>query len=114
MNKTLMLLVALTAVGCASTPPPSEQNAASQSAIRGAKEVGAQGVPEASLFLRLSEEEVARSKVLLANGDKSESDLALKRADADAELAIALTRQKTAEDEAKAQTAKLQAAKAGK
>lgn len=65
---------------------------ASTSAIRAAEEVGASKVPSASLYLQLAKEELAAAKILAANGEKEQSESMLSRAQADAELAVALSR----------------------
>ena len=76
-------------VGCASTQLRTE---ASTSGIRGAEEAGAEGVPQAALHLQLAKEELAAAKALHEKGDKEEADSMLLRAEADSELAIALSR----------------------
>ncbi len=76
-------------VGCASTPLHTE---ASTSGIRAAEEVGADKVPEAALHLQLAKEELEQSLVLNKNGDEDKAASLLTRAEADAELAVALSR----------------------
>lgn len=89
----LMLAVAVLttaiAAGCASAPLSTE---ASTSGIRGAKEAGAEGVPQAALHLQLAKEELALAMDLQKKGDKEEAASMLMRAEADSELAIALSR----------------------
>jgi regulator of protease activity HflC (stomatin/prohibitin superfamily) len=84
--------VLLTAVfaGCGSSPVVNKE--ASTSAIRAAEEVGASKVPSASLYLQLAKEELENAKVLAAKGDKEQAESMLLRAQADAELAVALSR----------------------
>ncbi len=65
---------------------------ASTSAIRAAEEVGASKVPSASLYLQLAKEELETAKALAAKGEKEQSESMLSRAQADAELAVALSR----------------------
>jgi hypothetical protein len=57
-------------------------------------------VPQASLELRLSEEQITKAKELMANGENERADLLLQRAQADAELALALAREAQAKGEA--------------
>lgn len=64
----------------------------STSAIRAAEEVGASGVPSASLYLQLAKEELEQAQGLAAKGEKEEAESMLQRAQADAELAVALSR----------------------
>ena len=84
------VLLATVIVGCASNP--AVNNEASTSAIRAAEEVGATNVPSASLYLQLAKEELENAKGLAAKGDKEEAESMLLRAQADGELAVALSR----------------------
>ncbi len=74
--------------GCGSAPPPSRMGA--NAAIRGAHEVGAEGQPQAALHLQLARDQVATAERMSANGDTVEAKRMLMRAQADAEVAIAL------------------------
>jgi len=65
--------------------------------MRAARELGAQQVPKAELHLRLAQEQVEKAKKLAADGDNERANLVLSRAHADAELALALTRESTAQ-----------------
>src|SRR5262245_39854246 len=99
------VLPALTAaiiatVGCASAAPPNERLASSEAALRGAQEVGAQTVPEASLHLKLAQEQIAQAKALMSDGENERAGSVLDRAKADAELALALARENATRGEA--------------
>jgi hypothetical protein len=108
----VMLGWGVMSVACASAKPvPTERLGASQAAIRAADEVGAAQVPEASLYLRYAEEELATGKKLVAAGENEQAGMAFRRASADAELALALAREATARNEAKAATGALQSLK---
>jgi hypothetical protein len=85
------LLSALVIAGCGSGPVVVNKEA-STSAIRAAEEVGASGVPSASLYLQLAKEGFENAKLLAAKGEKEQSESMLSRAQADAELAVALSR----------------------
>lgn len=74
---------------CSSAPLRTE---GSTSGIRAAEEAGAAKVPQASLHLQLAKEELELAKRLAAKGDKKEAASMLLRAEADAELAVALSR----------------------
>ncbi len=82
--------------GCASFPAPTQRMADAESAQRSAREVGAETQPVAKLEVKLADEEIARAKSLVANGENRRADFVLQRARADAELALALTREQTA------------------
>ena len=100
--------------GCGGAPPPTERMAASEAAVRGAREVGAPGVPDAALHLKLAEEQIGKAKAAMNEDDNEEADRLLMRAQADAELALALARESKAKAEAQAaldQVAKLKGSK---
>jgi hypothetical protein len=84
------ILFAAVIAGCGSSAPLNKE--ASTSAIRAAEEVGAPNVPSASLYLQLAKEELENAKGLAAKGDKEEAESMLTRSQADAELAVALSR----------------------
>jgi outer membrane murein-binding lipoprotein Lpp len=93
-------VVAITIVaGCSNTPLRTE---ASTSGIRAAEEAGADKVPQASLHLQLAREELAQAKVLSAKGDKEKAASMLLRSEADAELALVLSREDAERTEANA------------
>lgn len=75
--------------GCANAPLRTE---ASTSGIRAAEEIGADKIPQASLHLQLAREELELSKKLSASGEKERAASMLLRAEADAELAVTLSR----------------------
>ena len=83
------VLLAGVIAGCGSAPPVNKE--ASTSAIRAAEESGASNVPSASLYLQLAKEELENAKVLVAKDDKEQAESMLLRAQADGELAVALS-----------------------
>jgi len=83
------VLLAGVIAGCGSAPPVNKE--ASTSAIRAAEESGASNVPSASLYLQLAKEELENAKVLAAKDDKEQAESMLSRAQADGELAVALS-----------------------
>ncbi len=98
--RSLALVLVLTALGCGGAPRPEARIASSQGAIRGAEEAGAQGVPQATLHLKLAEEQRTQALELVKQGENHRAELLLARAEADAELALALSREATAKAEA--------------
>lgn len=78
---------------CASYPPPTERMNTTEGAIRGAMEIGASQVPRAALHLKLAQEQAESAKQLIEDGYNERADQTLKRAQSDAELAIALTKE---------------------
>jgi len=93
------VVIAALAAGCARAPLHSE---ASTSGIRAAEEVGATKVPRAALHLQLAKEELDKARGLSASGEKDEASSMLLRSEADAELAVALSREASEESEAQA------------
>jgi hypothetical protein len=91
--RTLSLLIpALGWCACASGPVPNERLETTAAAIRSADEIGATKVPRAALHLQLAKEESQHAKELVAAGDNVVASWTLARAQADAELALALAR----------------------
>lgn len=83
--------------GCAgSIPPPTQRMADAQAAERSAKELGANRVPAAQLSLKLAQEQIAEAKKAMADDENKRADSLLIRAKADAELALAQTREQNA------------------
>jgi hypothetical protein len=103
------LVPILTLLGCAAAPVPAEKLASAEAGIRAAAEVGAEGVPQAALHLKLARDEVAQAKGLVQSGDRDRATMILARAEADAELSLALARESAARAEATAVLAQAQA-----
>ena len=79
------------AVGCASTPPPTAKVASTQTAVQSARAEGAAGVPDAQPYLTKAEDQLGKAHGLMKKGDNDEAAALLTRAEADAQLATALT-----------------------
>lgn len=77
--------------GCAGTPAPNAKVASSEAAIRAAQETGSGNVPQAALHLKLAEEQLQSAKALIRDNENKRAEYVLLRAQADAELAIALS-----------------------
>src|SRR5882762_1392607 len=86
--------------GCGSYPPPQDLMVNSQASVRAAQEVGAQNNPQASLHLKLAQEQVEQARQMMNDGDNERAKYVLLRAGADAELAVALAREASARSEA--------------
>lgn len=91
------LLVSSVVAGCASAPPLETEG--STSGIRAAEELGAAKVPEAKLHLQLAKEELGNAEALAEQGDRDRADSMLLRAEADAQLAVALSREDVEKNE---------------
>lgn len=93
-----LLGAAATACG-ASFPVPTQRMADAESAERSAREMGAADQPGAQLHLKLAQEQIADAKASVAEGENEKADMMLVRAKADAELALALSRELAAKVE---------------
>lgn len=83
-----LLPILLGASGCVKTQALHTESSAA--AIRSAEDQGATDVPRAALHLQLAKEELAAATSLNAKGDREAGTSMLLRAEADAELAVAL------------------------
>jgi hypothetical protein len=117
MKTEIMLAAALGAFagfGCGSAAAPTERLTTAEAAIRGAMEVDATSLPRGALHLKLAQEQVDKAKRYIEDDMNQRADLALRRAQADAELAIALAREHEMKEKAKAAHQRLERLKAGK
>jgi hypothetical protein len=99
--------IGLMALACGSAPQPTERLATAQAAVRAAKEVGAKEVPQAQLHAQLAEEQVTQAQKMIEDGDNERAEMVLRRATADAELAVALARENESKKQAEAAEAAL-------
>ena len=102
LSKTAIMMFALsvgtTALGCASSTGLHTEK--TTSGIRAAEEVGAAKVPQASLHLQLAKEELENARILGKQNEKERAVSMLWRAESDAELAVALSREDAEKAEA--------------
>src|ERR1700704_3371035 len=101
VKRILARAIFVTTLRCASTPVFTEKLAATEAPIRAAEELGATRVPQAALQLKLAQDEMEVAKQFLKDGNKQRADWLLLRAQADAELAVALAKEAPLEAEAK-------------
>lgn len=94
----LALPLALIACGGSSLPAPKVTEA--ESAVSAAQAVGAANTPRGALHLKMARDQLAEAKTLIRNGDEEEARLVLEGAEADAELALMLTREEQARAQA--------------
>ena len=109
----LALLVLALASACGSYPPPTERMTTAEAAIRAADEVGASKVPRAALHLKLAQEQTDKARRLMEDGYNERAELTLKRAQADAELALSISREHETVERAQQAHAKLDELRAG-
>ncbi len=101
MYKVLCLCISAALFSaCGGAPPPHDQMTSAVAAAKAAEVGGASTVPEATLQLKRANEEIERAKGLMANNDNEEAAKVLEKAQVDAELALALAKEKKAQTEA--------------
>ncbi|MEM9691982.1 MAG: DUF4398 domain-containing protein [Myxococcota bacterium] len=106
MRGWLIGLISVAATACGAAPPRALLTE-SEASLRAAKEVGASQHPKAALHLKMAEDQLGEGKRFMDDGDNQLAAEALERARADAELAIEITRSKTAQAEAAKATERL-------
>lgn len=112
--KTTLLITPLALLGlatCASVPLPADQVERAQASIRGAEEVGAQGVPAARLHLQYAKDQTETAQKMANKGD-ARAVLVMARAESDAELALGLARENAVHSDAIKATDELKAVRA--
>src|SRR5215471_13067004 len=100
-NRLFSPIVLVALCGCASAPIVLDRLPETEAPMRAAEELGAARVPQAALELKLAQDEVQQAKLLLNGGNKQRAEVMLLRAQADAELAVALAREAPLQAEAK-------------
>jgi hypothetical protein len=95
-----MGLPALLLAGCGGAPPPVDQLATTQAAIRAAQEAGAAEDPQGKLHLKLAQEQVDKGKAFMDDDENERAALLLQRAEADAQLAHALAKKRASAEKA--------------
>jgi hypothetical protein len=71
-------------------PEPRNQLSASEAAVRAAEVAGAQNSPQSALHLKRAREQVDSGKGLIQEGENERAEWVLRRAQADADLALTI------------------------
>jgi hypothetical protein len=96
-----LLATAWAVSACGGAAIPQAQLTTSEKAISAAEGGGAKGVPKAALHLKQAQDQVAEAKKLIEEEEDMErADWVLRRAQADAELALTMAQEDTAKAEA--------------
>jgi hypothetical protein len=90
---TSTCLVATFIVACGGSSLPPAKAADTQASISAAAAVGAEQNPQAALHLKMARDQLAEAQGLIDSGKNDEARLVLERADADAEVALIITRE---------------------
>jgi hypothetical protein len=109
-DRFTLLLSCAFATACASPEAPTKQLAESEAAVRAATELGATDTPKAALHLQMAKDRLGTAKAFDARGEFESAKRLFEEAKADAELAVALTREQQAEADARNAQDKLSSA----
>src|SRR5258706_6855879 len=106
-------VLGLLSAACAGSPPPQEKVASSEAIVQKASEEGAREVPQAGMYLELAENELERGKALMRAGQNRDAAGELAKAQADAEVALALTKESGTRAAAQRAKARAEALRSG-
>lgn len=98
---TLSLAALLSACG-GGYPEPRNQLTSSEAAVRAAEVAGAQNSPQSALHLKRAREQVEIGRNLIQEGENERAEWVLKRAQSDADLALAVATEETRRKQAAA------------
>jgi len=76
-------------------PEPRDQLTESEAAVRAAEVAGAPNTPQAALHLKRAREQIEAGKGFIQEGENERADWMLRRARADADLALSLATEET-------------------
>ena len=86
----------LALVACGGAAVPRDQMTQAEAAVKGAEVGGANDEPKAALHLKLAREELAKAQNMINDGENEDAARMVARAQADADLALALAKQAAA------------------
>jgi hypothetical protein len=101
MRYGVLIMLSLLWIGCGGSPPPHAALNSTQAAIRAANEVGTDESPRAALHLKYARDQYALAQQLVEKEENERAAMLLRRAEADADLALSLSREATSEKQAK-------------
>ncbi len=97
----ILLFCGMFLFSCGGSPkPPSEQLSKAKAVVRAADEVGAKDEPKAALHLKMANDQIAEAELLITKEQMKKARHVLMRAESDAELAIALAKSASKQEEA--------------
>ena len=91
-----MLAGAIVLPACGGAAVPRDQLTMAQAAVKGAEVGGANEEPKAALHLKLAREEISKANALINDGENEDAARMIARAQADADLSLALAKQAAA------------------
>ncbi|MEI9949878.1 MAG: DUF4398 domain-containing protein [Pseudomonadota bacterium] len=87
-------------LACGGAPVPHDALSAAQADVKGAEVGGAAENPKAALHVKLAKDQIEIAQKQISDGDNEEAARTLDRAQADAELALALAKEAKAQGDA--------------
>lgn len=87
-------------LACGGYPVPHDALSAAQADVKGAEVGGANENPKAALHVKLAKDQIEIAQKQISDGDNEEAARTLDRAQADAELALALAKEAKAQNDA--------------
>jgi hypothetical protein len=106
-------ILAAFVASCASTGIPAQELSGPKASVRAAEAVGAENHPQAALHLKMARDGIEEAERLIGNEENRQAEMALDRAEADAQLALALTEEQKVKAEAESARRKVEALKKG-
>lgn len=100
MKTITIAITSLALAACATAPVPADKLGRAQASVRAAEEMNAEAEPNAALHLKLAREQLAQATQILKDGDNGRASGMLMRAEADADAALNLARERSARIEA--------------
>lgn len=88
-----VLVAGLVAVACGSADVSTQDVTETQASLQAAEKMGAEQEPQASLYLTYAREQADMAQELIEEDENTRATMMLKRAQADAELAMSLARE---------------------
>jgi hypothetical protein len=105
---SLVMFCGFGAVACGGAAVPHAQMTSSEAALRAAEVGGAPSVPKAELHLKHARDQIDEAKRLIEDGENERALYVLKRAEADAELALALSEEQQSRRDAEGALKRIQ------
>jgi len=107
LSASILFTTCVLACGGSSLPPAKVAD--TQSSISAAAAVGADQNPQAALHLKMARDQLSEAQGLIDSGKNDEARLVLERANADAEVALMITREAQASESVKKTQAEVNA-----
>ena len=98
--RAMIIVAAVAAAGCATTPVPADKYARARASIKSAEVMNVDRVPSAAAYLRTAKDELEQAKKMLKDGENEQAEYMLLRAEAAGEAALNLAKETWAKEDA--------------